>query len=235
MSANNPSSQLHDPDYDVAVRDPEAAARGLALVQQLLDEGEDAADRKDLKVGEEIKKELRDTLSELHPADIAYILEALPLDERLIVWDCVRSGRDGEILVEVNEGVRETLIDAMNRDELVDAVESLDTDEIADLVEDLPPDVVAEVQEGLSHEERAQLRAAMSYPEDTVDGRIGCLVIGEGAVDVSVFHPTQPVDVVLDLRRFHVSTSSVSVSPSSVSSNWSRKRAVCSPTRAGYL
>lgn len=165
MSANNPSSQLHDPDYDVAVRDPEAAARGLALVQQLLDEGEDAADRKDLKVGEEIKKELRDTLSELHPADIAYILEALPLDERLIVWDCVRSGRDGEILVEVNEGVRETLIDAMNRDELVDAVESLDTDEIADLVEDLPPDVVAEVQEGLSHEERAQLRAAMSYPE----------------------------------------------------------------------
>lgn len=143
MSANNPSSQLHDPDYDVAVRDPEAAARGLALVQQLLDEGEDAADRKDLKVGEEIKKELRDTLSELHPADIAYILEALPLDERLIVWDCVRSGRDGEILVEVNEGVRETLIDAMNRDELVDAVESLDTDEIADLVEDLPPDVVA--------------------------------------------------------------------------------------------
>ena len=153
MSANNPSSQLHDPDYDVAVRDPEAAARGLALVQQLLDEGEDAADRKDLKVGEEIKKELRDTLSELHPADIAYILEALPLDERLIVWDCVRSGRDGEILVEVNEGVRETLIDAMNRDELVDAVESLDTDEIADLVEDLPPDVVAEVQEGLSHHE----------------------------------------------------------------------------------
>lgn len=125
MSANNPSSQLHDPDYDVAVRDPEAAARGLALVQQLLDEGEDAADRKDLKVGEEIKKELRDTLSELHPADIAYILEALPLDERLIVWDCVRSGRDGEILVEVNEGVRETLIDAMNRDELVYAVESL--------------------------------------------------------------------------------------------------------------
>ena len=75
MSASNPSSQLHDPDYDVAVRDPEAAAQGLALVQQLLDEGEDAADRKDLKVGEEIKKEHRDTLSELHPADIAYILK----------------------------------------------------------------------------------------------------------------------------------------------------------------
>ena len=65
----------------------------------------------------------------------------------------------GDILVEVNDGVRETLIDAMDRDELVDAVETLDTDEIADLVDDLPPDVMAQVQEGLSHEERAQLRA----------------------------------------------------------------------------
>ena len=159
-------------DEEISARDPEAAARALALVQQLIEEGEEAEDRKDLKDREAIRLDLRDTLSELHPADVAYILEALPLDERLIVWDCVRSSQDGEILVEVNEAVRETLIDAMNKDELVDAVEKLGTDEIADLVEDLPPDVVAEVQEGLSHEERAQLRAAMSYPEDSVGARM---------------------------------------------------------------
>ncbi|MBQ8828516.1 MAG: magnesium transporter [Burkholderiaceae bacterium] len=171
MSENTTEKLKTDLSSNLA-REPEEAARGLALVQQLLDRGEEAEERKDLVVGEEVRKELRDTLAELHPADIAYVLEALPLDERLIVWDCVRAGRDGEILVEVNEGVRETLIDAMNRDELVDAVEALDTDEIADLVEDLPPDVVAEVQEGLSHEERAQLRAAMSYPEDSVGARM---------------------------------------------------------------
>lgn len=148
--------------------EPEEAARGLSLIEQLLDRGEEAEEQKNIVVGEEIRKELKETLSDLHPADIAYILEALPLEERLIVWDCVRSGHDGEILVEVNENVRETLIEAMNRDELVDAVEGLETDEIADIVDDLPPDVVAEVQEGLSHEERAQLRAAMSYPEDSV-------------------------------------------------------------------
>ncbi len=148
--------------------EPEEAARGLALIEQLLDRSEEAEEQKNIVVGEEVRKELKGTLSELHPADIAYILEALPLEERLIVWDCVRSGQDGEILVEVNENVRETLIEAMNRDELVDAVEGLETDEIADIVDDLPPDVVAEVQEGLSHEERAQLRAAMSYPEDSV-------------------------------------------------------------------
>ena len=71
------------------------------------------------------------------------MLEALPQDDRLAVWQLVDGDREGDILVEVNDGVRETLIEAMNRDELVDAVETLDTDEIADLVEDLPPDVVA--------------------------------------------------------------------------------------------
>ncbi len=166
------AKDLNSRDIEVSARDPEEAARALELVQDLLEQGEDAEEKKDRKVTEEITTTLRDTLTHLHPADVAYILEALPLEERLIVWDCVRTGQDGEILVEVNEAVRETLIDAMNRDELVDAVEKLGTDEIADLVEDLPADVVAEVQEGLSHEERAQLRAAMSYPEDSVGARM---------------------------------------------------------------
>ncbi len=172
MADKHPRDVWINTSNEYVARDPEAAVHGLTLIRHLLEQSEDAEDRKDIKVTEEIRKTLRDTLSALHPADVAWILEALPLDERLVVWECVRANLDGDILVEVNESVRETLIDAMNRDELVDAVESLDTDEIADLVEDLPPDVVAEVQEGLSHEERAQLRAAMSYPEDTVGARM---------------------------------------------------------------
>lgn len=118
------------------------------------------------------KEALREILAELHPADVAYVLEALPQDDRLAVWQLVDAEDEGDILVEVSDAVRETLIEAMTPDELVDAVETLDTDEIADIVEDLPPDVVAEVQEGLSHEERAQLRAAMSYPEESVGARM---------------------------------------------------------------
>ena len=79
----------------------------------------------------------------------------------------VKAERDGDILIEVNDAVRETLIASMDRDELVDAVEGLDTDEIADLAHDLPRDVVDEFK-SLSIEEREQLRAAMSYPDDSV-------------------------------------------------------------------
>src|SRR5215208_5992625 len=57
---------------------------------------------------------LQRELERLHPADVAYILEALPLDERLIVWNLVKADRDGEILLEVSDAVRETLIDSMD-------------------------------------------------------------------------------------------------------------------------
>ena len=112
--------------------------------------------------------ELRHKLDELHPADIAYILEALPLDERLFVWDLVKADRDGEILLEVSDAVRETLIEAMDSQELVAATGQLDTDEIADLAPDLPSEVMQDVFRALSVEEREQLRAAMSYDEDSV-------------------------------------------------------------------
>ena len=112
--------------------------------------------------------ELRSRLDALHPADVAYVLEALPLADRLIVWDLVKAERDGEILLEVSDAVRETLIESMDSEELVAATEQLDTDEIADLAPDLPEDVLEDVFQSLPAEEREQLRAAMSYPEDTV-------------------------------------------------------------------
>jgi magnesium transporter len=112
--------------------------------------------------------ELQKKLDHLHPADVAYVLEALPLQERLAVWDLVKAERDGEILLEVSDAVRETLIAHMETKELVAATEQLDTDEIADLAPDLPREVMQDVFRSLSVEERDQLRSAMSYPEDTV-------------------------------------------------------------------
>src|SRR5213078_3639505 len=112
--------------------------------------------------------ELRSRLDALHPADIAFILESLPLEERLAVWDLVKADRDGEILVEVSEAVRESLIASMDSRELVAAAETLEADELADIAGDLPPAVIEEVVRSLSAEEREQLRAALSYPEGTV-------------------------------------------------------------------
>jgi len=112
--------------------------------------------------------ELQGLLDKLHPADIAYILEALPLEDRLMIWDLVKAERDGEILLETSDAVRETLIATMDSGELVAATELLDADEIADLAPDLPSNVLDDLFQTLPTEEREQLRSAISYPEDAV-------------------------------------------------------------------
>ena len=112
--------------------------------------------------------ELQKRLDELHPADVAYILEALPVEQRLVVWDLVKAERDGEILLEVSDAVRQTLIARMDSEELLAAAEQLDTDEIADLAPDLPRDVFQELLETLDTQNRERLESAMSYPDDTV-------------------------------------------------------------------
>lgn len=112
--------------------------------------------------------ELQKRLDELHPADVAYILEALPIEQRLQVWDLVKAERDGEILLEVSDAVRQTLIADMDSDELLAAAEQLDTDEIADLAPDLPHDVLQELLVTLDFQNRERLQSAMSYPENTV-------------------------------------------------------------------
>ncbi len=164
-------------------RDPEEASRALAAVQDLLRQHNlivEAAERErgdeddghpgpvDAPIDQQYLHDLGARIQRLHPADIAYILEALPPDDRMLVWDLVQSDKDGEILLEVSDSVRETLIRSMDRAELVEAVETLDADEIAELAPDLPREVVDEVRRGLSQQEREQLRASMSFPEGSV-------------------------------------------------------------------
>jgi magnesium transporter len=114
------------------------------------------------------KTELQNILNNLHPADVAHILEALPLDDRLYLWDLVKVDRDGDILLEVSDAVRQTLIADMDSGELLAAAEKLGADELADLAPDLPKDVLQELMEGLDAFNRERLQSALSYPEHTV-------------------------------------------------------------------
>ena len=107
-------------------------------------------------------------LHELHPADMAVVLESLPLQERVLVWKLGAPEEDGEVLLEVSEPVRETLIEAMDKAELLAAVDDLDADELAELAPDLPNQVVYEALSTRDEEERAQVAAAMSFADDQV-------------------------------------------------------------------
>ena len=139
-------------------------------IVETLVEKQDAPKQKIIKnlVNKQNINKLERLLANLHPADIADILESLPIEGRLIVWDLVKVENDGDILVEVSDVVRQTLIADMDSTELLAAAEYLDTDEIADIAQDLPEDVLQNLLESLDVQNRERLESALSYPENTV-------------------------------------------------------------------
>ena len=163
---------------EAEIRKPhETLQERLAQVVELLErydlavearEGQDRGPVSPADIPQEGREELRARLDELHPADVAFILEALPQEDRLTVWGLVKTERDGEILLEVSDAVRETLIADMDDQEILAVAGQLDADELADLAPDLPRDVVHELMDALDAQQRERVRSALSYEEDQV-------------------------------------------------------------------
>ena len=111
---------------------------------------------------------LQEKLILLHPADCAFILESLPLDKRQIVWNAIKSHHEGQILLEVSDAVRQTLISSMAAEELATVAGKLNTDEIADLAANLPKRTMLKILRSLNSEDRQHLNAILSYQETQV-------------------------------------------------------------------
>ncbi len=137
--------------------------------------------------------ELQLKLRSLHPADIAYVLEALPPDDRLLIWRQIQDDRGGEVLLEVSDAVRDALIEVLERPALVRVLGQLDADDLAELAEAVPGEVLAEVSQTLTARDRDWLQTTMAYPED----RVGHLM----SQDVLTVRESQRVEQVLWLLR----------------------------------
>jgi magnesium transporter len=127
----------------------------------------------------------------LHPAEVARLLESLPQTERAFIWEMVDPGLGGDVLVELADEVRDHLIEGMQTDEVVAALDGMELDDLADLVADLPEALTQEVLRSLDHQERDRLHAVLSYDEDSAGGLMN--------VDVITVRPDVTLDVV---RRY---------------------------------
>jgi len=106
----------------------------------------------------------------MHPAEIADALESLPPARRRLLWGVIEPELEGEILMEVGDEVRETLVRSMDVDELRAATEQLDLDDLADFVQSLPEHLTRGVLEGMDRQDRARLEQVLAYPEDSAGG-----------------------------------------------------------------
>jgi len=106
----------------------------------------------------------------MHPAEIADTLESLPPVRRRILWDLVDHEIDGEVLMEVGEEVRGSLVRDMDLDALRAATEQLDLDDLADFVQSLPEKLTRNVLASMGRADRERLEQVLSYPEDSAGG-----------------------------------------------------------------
>lgn len=111
---------------------------------------------------------LQEKFSLLHPADIAFILESLPLDQRKSCWDAIKSDQDGQVLLEVSDAVRHTLISGMAAEELASVAGNLDADELAEIAADLPKRAMLRILRSLNSTARTHLNAILSYQDNQV-------------------------------------------------------------------
>ena len=112
-----------------------------------------------------------DLVAPLHPADIADLFELTPSELRGPLAAALADLLDGDVLSEMNDHVREEMIDALEPHEVADIASELDTDDAVAIIEDMDAPDQAAVLRALAPDDRAAIEAALSYPEESA-GRL---------------------------------------------------------------
>ncbi|OYW23169.1 MULTISPECIES: magnesium transporter [unclassified Sphingomonas] len=107
----------------------------------------------------------------LHPADIADLFELVPADQRAALATAITDLLDGDVFAEMNDYVREALIDALDPAQVAGIAAELDTDDAVAIIEDMEESDQRAVLRALDPDDRAAIEEALSYPEESA-GRL---------------------------------------------------------------
>ena len=107
----------------------------------------------------------------LHPADIADLFELIDRDDRGPLARAITDLMTGEVISELNDYVREDMVEALPASAVAEIAEQLDTDDAVQLIEDLEPEDQRAILAAMEPEDRAAIESALAYPEETA-GRL---------------------------------------------------------------
>ena len=145
---------LADPHLD---EDDQLKSAFIRQVFDLVESGED--------------ERVRELVSPLHPADIADLFEQAPSELRSALAASLANLLDGEVIAELNDHVREELIETLDPNEVADIASELETDDAVAIIEDMEEEDQRAVLRALSPDDRAAIEEALSYPEESA-GRL---------------------------------------------------------------
>lgn len=137
---------------------------------------------KTIEVDEELMRDIRhlaaekagpvllNILLDLHPADIADIIDHLEGEDRLFVFNLLDIPTAAEVLLELDSAVRQGLLKILPPDKITAIIGSLDSDNAADIVGELPAGIAEIVLRTIPPEESAEVKELLRYPQDTAGG-----------------------------------------------------------------
>lgn len=112
--------------------------------------------------------ELNKRVRAMHGADLAFVLEALPPDDRRLVWEQASIEQAGRAFVEVTGVVREWLVEATPQETLVQLLLTLDPEDLGYVAESIPQEILADVARALESADRQAYEESIQYGEDQV-------------------------------------------------------------------
>src|SRR4051812_17938319 len=113
----------------------------------------------------------RALVAPLHPADVADLLELVDSGDRRALAAALADLLDGDVIAELNDWVRDELLDALTATQVAEIAGELETDDAVALIEDLEEEEQRAVLRALDPDDRAAIEEALSYPEETA-GRL---------------------------------------------------------------
>jgi magnesium transporter len=109
---------------------------------------------------------------DLHEADVGALLEHLDADDRPKFITLMGREFDFAALTEVDDNVREEILEEIPNDVIAEGVKDLDSDDAVYILEDLTDEDRQEVLDNLPAEERVSLRKSLDYPDDSAGRRM---------------------------------------------------------------
>ncbi len=124
-----------------------------------------------------------DRVAELHPADIADILEELSRDEQKAVIESLDEETAAQALSEIPTHMQAVLLETFTPEKAADIVEEMAPDEAADVLQEMPPETSAEVLADMGKEEAREVRDLLGFEDRTAGALMTTdyIVVGEAA------------------------------------------------------
>jgi magnesium transporter len=128
---------------------------------------------------------LSNALSDMHPAEVADLLEAMPREQRSALWVAVPVEQAAEVLTYLHDEARVGIIEEMDDEELAAAAGRMDVEDLASVIEELPQDPKKTILQSLDQDQRDQLWTVLAYEEDSA-GRLMSTEVACVRPDVSL-------------------------------------------------